>query len=398
VPNPPAGTLTFQWDFSDGTSLTGQRVTPTFMPPAGVMPRLPLPLTVTLTVTASDGTVARLVHSETVPESFWSALWAPVDGINFQDTDNDDVPDAPGQFQLSQAELIFSRYRLFFDMAAGLVPNRLQVDYLNRHDGAFCFRGSAGQGKVEERTDVAVTSKGVIVNGWLAPLITAKSVSARLRLTRRFTPATLTSDVRHRDGDVETLQSASGFLPNALSCKPLGDPDVEVLNPKVDAAVPDLTRYLSWLVAALVALVPSAILLGLLLPFLVAIFPAAVVATLVAAGIGAILSALIAAGFAWVITDVVSPPLLSWLATDQFRQFMNSHDTKTKIAKLGLLTDAGEGLSEAIARQAIRQAKEDGHDVPDVTDSGRDRTRPQLFETIVVTEGTAQVKMNVGRG
>jgi hypothetical protein len=36
--------------------------------------------------------------------------------------------------------------------------------------------------------------------------------------------------------------------------------------------------------------------------------------------------------------------------------------------------------------------------VADLTDSGRDRTRPQLFETIVVTEGMAQVKMNVGRG
>ncbi len=77
---------------------------------------------------------------------------------------------------------------------------------------------------------------------------------------------------------------------------------------------------------------------------------------------------------------------------------MDSDDTKAKIAKLGLLTDAGEGLAEALARQAIRQAREDGHDLADVTDSGRDRMRPQLVETIVVTEGTAQVKMNVGRG
>ena len=103
--------------------------------------------------------------------------------------------------------------------------------------------------------------------------------------------------------------------------------------------------------------------LGLLLPFLLVIFLIAVVSILVAAGIGAILSALIAAGFAWVITDVVGPPLLSWLATDQFRQFMDSDDTKSKIAKLGLLTDAGEGLAEAIARKAIRQAREDGPEV-----------------------------------
>ena len=43
-----------------------------------------LPLTVTLTVTAPDGTIARLIYRETVPESFWSTLWAPIDGINFR--------------------------------------------------------------------------------------------------------------------------------------------------------------------------------------------------------------------------------------------------------------------------------------------------------------------------
>jgi hypothetical protein len=107
---------------------------------------------------------------------------------------------------------------------------------------------------------------------------------------------------------------------------------------------------------------------------------------------------LIAAGFAWVITDLVGPPLLSWLATDQFRKFMDSNETKCKIAKLGLLTDAGEGLAEAIARRAIQQARADGHDVADVTNSGRDRTRPQLFETIVVTDEKARVKMNLHGG
>jgi hypothetical protein len=176
---------------------------------------------------------------------------------------------------MTQAELTMSRYRVTFEMTAELVPDRLQVDYLGSHDGDFKFLGSQGQGEVAERAEVTLTSKGVLVNGILAPLIAVKSVSAQLRLTRRFTPGTLTSDIRHREGDVETLQGSSGLLPNTMSCKPLGDPDVQVLNAKVDAIVPDLTRYLSWLVAALVAMAPGAIVLGLLLPFLLVIFPVA---------------------------------------------------------------------------------------------------------------------------
>jgi hypothetical protein len=53
------------------------------------------------------------------------------------------------------------------------------------------------------------------------------------------------------------------LLPNASSCNLLGDPDVTVLDPKVDAVVPDLTRYLGWPAAALVAMVASAMVLGL---------------------------------------------------------------------------------------------------------------------------------------
>ena len=399
APNEPAGGLTFRWNFSNGATATGQRATTTFMPPAGVIPRLPLAVTITLTATKPDGTSAQLIHAETVPESFWAELGAPIDAINFQDTDGDRVPDAPSQFQVRKFSVTMSRYKLSFDTAPDMSPSQLRIDYLTQHKGDFRFRGGSGQGVVEERAEVSLSLAQVKVNGPLAALIAVKSATATLRLSRRFTPGVLTSDVHDTQGQIETVQDNAGLLPNALSCKPVGDTDVTVVSkPDVSVVLADLTRQLSWLVAALLALVPSAMLIGMLLPFLVLIFPIATVTMLLAAGIGAILSALIAAGFAFILTDWLGPPLLSWIASDQFYQYLDRDDTKAKIAQLGLLTNAGEGLAEAIARRAIQQARADGHAVADVTDTGLDRMRPQLFETIVVTEGIARVKMNVSRG
>ena len=86
---------------------------------------------------------------------------------------------------------------------------------------------------------------------------------------------------------------------------------------------------------------------------------------------------------------------MSWIATDQLRIALGSEDTRKKISDLALFTNAGEGLAEEIAQRAIVAAN--AGIAPPATD-GRDRARPQLFETIVVTEGLARVKMNIGRG
>lgn len=75
-------------------------------------------------------------------------------------------------------------------------PSNLQIDYLDTHDGAFHFRGSDGQGQIEERTDVAIASDGVIVNGWLGAIIKVKSIGARFRVAHGYTPGILTSDTR----------------------------------------------------------------------------------------------------------------------------------------------------------------------------------------------------------
>ena len=63
-----------------------------------------------------------------------------------------------------------------------------------------------------------------------------------------------------------------------------------------------------------------------------------------------------------------------------------------------MFTNAGEGLAEEIAQRAIVAANDGNAGIAPPATDGRDRARPQLFETIVVTEGLARVKMNVGRG
>ena len=400
VNNPPPGALTIAWTFSDGQTAAGSPVALTFAPPAGVTPRLPLELDITLTVTAADGRTATVTHHETVPASFWTQITAPIDGLNFTDTDDDDVPDAPIEFQLKNAELTFSRYVLTFTTDDDLAPSNLQIDYLDTHDGAFRFRGSDGQGQIEERTDVAIASDGVIVNGWLGAIIKVKSIGARFRVTRRYTPGILTSDTRGGDDPVETVQSGDTPLPNALACKPVGDPVARPIDQdtKVDAVLADTARYSTWLIMALAAMLPAGLLIGLLLPLLIVLFPVAAVSLLIAAGASAILSALLAAGFGWFITDVVGPFVVSWIATDQLRIALGSEDTRKKISDLALFTNAGEGLAEEIAQRAIVAANDGNAGIAPPATDGRDRARPQLFETIVVTEGLARVKMNVGRG
>ena len=403
VNNPPPGALTIAWTFSDGQTAAGSPVALTFAPPVGVTPRLPLELGITLTVTAADGRTATVTHHESVPASLWTQITAPIDGLNFTDTDDDDVPDAPSQFQLKNAKLTFSRYDLTFTTDDDLAPSNLQIDYLDKHDGDFCFRGSDGQGQIEERTHVAIASDGVLVNGWLGAIIRVKSIGARFRITRRYTPGILTSDTRGGDDPVETVQSGGRPLANALACKPVGDPCAKLIDEdtKVDAVFADTARYSTWLIIALAAMLPAGLLIGLLLPLLIVLFPVAAVSLLIAAGASAILSALLAAGFGWFITDVVGPFVVSWIATDQLRIALRSEDTRKEISGLALFTNAGEGLAEEIARRAIDAANHPnggnaGIAAP-ATD-GRDRARPQLFETIVVTEGLARVKMNVGRG
>jgi len=62
-------------------------------------------------------------------------------------------------------------------------------------------------------------------------------------------------------------------------------------------------------------MLPAGLLIDLLHPLLIALFPIAAVSLLIAAGASAILGALMAARFGWFITDVIVPFLVSWIAT-----------------------------------------------------------------------------------
>jgi len=63
-----------------------------------------------------------------------------------------------------------------------------------------------------------------------------------------------------------------------------------------------------------------------------------------------------------------------------------------------LLTNVGEGLAENLAVRSIRQGQADGHPLADPTPDGRNRFRPQLFETVVVVEDRCKIKLNTARG
>jgi hypothetical protein len=399
VPTPPSGTLTFNWSFSNGTTLEGQEVETSFTPPPGPTPRLPLALTVTLTVTATDGDVERvsqLVTRHTVTASAWALLWAPFDAMNFEDTDEDGVIDTPKPFQLRQLTLELSRYRLTFDATDAGLPDVMQIDYRPEHDIALAFRSAAGQGEVECRAGLSFSSNRVVVGGDLGQVVRAQAVSGRLLLSRRFTPGVLTSEIRVRRGAVELVRDSRGMLPNALACKPFREPTHEVVDAQADVVLTDRARGTTWLVSALAALGLALIVLAVLIPIVFVLMPVAAAALLIGGGLSAVVSALVAAGLAWIVTDLVAPIVLRGFAEERLRASLGSTDTGRQLAASGLLVDAGEGLAESIARRAIQQAREDGHDLDPPGDEGRDRFRPQVFETIVVTEGRARIKLHLG--
>ena len=76
-------------------------------------------------------------------------------------------------------------------------------------------------------------------------------------------------------------------------------------------------------------------------------------------------------------------------------QRLAAPEVATSLREAGLMTYAGEGLSEAIAIALIRQAQADGHAVADPANEGRDRFRSPFVETIVVSEGACKAQVRV---
>jgi len=398
VPDPPAGPLTFRWTFSDGTTSDERSLTRTFAAPAGVTPRLDVDLAITLEVTAADGRTATVRHREFVLNSVWGALWAPFDGMNFEDSDGDGIIDTAREFQFRQLSLRASRYGISYQATGAGTPEELQIEYLDTHDADYRFRPNAGQGTIHCRMGASFSSSGMAISGLLGSVVEVREVSGRLRLSKHFAPGTLTSDQRRGEQAVETVRDSKGMLPSALACKPLPGVDVEMLDVETDVRLTDQARNLTWLAGALLALGFGAMVLAALLPILMALLPLAAIAVVLTAGLGAVLVLLVGFGLAALVTELVIPMVLRSIIEERLQAPENQQHMREALENSSLLTNVGEGLAENLAVRSIRQGQADGHPLADPTPDGRNRFRPQLFETVVVVEDRCKIKLNTARG
>jgi hypothetical protein len=205
------------------------------------------------------------------------------------------------------------------------------------------------------------------------------------------------------------------MTPNALAAKPVGAATVS-LNSRDDVQVQveltPLASVISFLIGFVIALNLIALVAGpLLAVLLVALGPAAIVAV----GIGslaALVALAISAGLGWLFIQLAQAAV-NWVANEIARDQLSSQETLATIGEAldeaGVMNYAGEGLAEAIAIKAIKEAIADGHGVepptheqPDPNNpgnirapSGRERFRPQFFETVVVGPGVCRILLRV---
>jgi hypothetical protein len=197
------------------------------------------------------------------------------------------------------------------------------------------------------------------------------------------------------------------MTPSALAAKPVGASRV-LLDPddvKVEVALTPLASGISFLIGLIVGLNLVGLVAG---PLLVALGPIGI-----AVGSLAVLVALaVAAGIGWLFIRVAQA-VATATANAIACAILSSPETQAAMTaafeEAGVMTYAGEGLAEAVAIKAIEQAIDDGHAVdppthaqPSESDpgrnrppSGRERFRPQFFETVVVGAGVCRVLLRV---
>jgi hypothetical protein len=408
----------FDWTFSDGGAATGADVFHTF---TATRPDFSRPApgqaldahVVTLAVTAPNGDVSTVTMSLRLDRSLWATLWTAYSTFRKAP---DDILDDGGDWSISDDEwksyftpgmfvrdvtVGFYRYTLRYVVDANGRGQRVDVTATPTHRGRFRFLGSAsGQGDVEYDIPIEASLDEVVLTGQfgggLGALIRIASVTATIRCRQRFTLGVQTSE-RRDDRDASELLTHQALLrpltmvPSALAALPVGPTTHIVPSLTVDCGLTGAGWALGVLVPVLIASVGTAAVLVILLPLFLAVAPAIIGALTVSLIISVLIGASVGA---------TATALLNWLVVQPFvistiREQLEHPDTAASLRESGLVTFAGEGLSEAVARALIVQARTDGHAVAAPETLGRDRMRSPFVETIVVTEGACKALIRV---
>lgn len=425
---PPGGqSVTFTWTFTPPDD-SGESVS-SFGPSATSTQPFTFPVegewNVSLTATAADGTTSTASGRIDVAPTLWNLLWSPFTTI----------PSESVAFRSLTLSLM--RYDVTYATAADGSRQSMTIAYGSSHTTEMRFlAGEAGQqGRIELGMPIVMSSSNGLLSAPASLVARFVSMRAPLRYERLFTPTVAASDRRSADllsgrrytridraspgptgaaaSDVETVRRMdlstdarnSSMMPNALSCKPINRGSVTRGNIELDLELTVGASAFIRIASVIVSLGLVAMLFG---PIMAAVV--AIVGIVLAVPLVILLAIALGLGLGELILTLTRDAMIAW-ATEEAEKGVDDSldDIREALDAAHLMTYAGEGLAEALAIEAIRQAIVDGHGVqPPVHDTpepaapgerrkatGRERFREQFFETIVVGENRCRVLLRV---
>lgn len=432
VATPPGGGAAFAWTFAPPEDIPGFNVLALEDPAPEVVFPIDGNWTVTLVATAADGTTSTVNRTLRVAPSLWTQVWEPQRSIS-----NDTVT-------VGSTTLAMSKFRIDYVFNAQGRRTLVRVGYLDEHRTQLRFLPGVDQqqGRIGLRMPFTISSEDAAFTGALGGILKLNRMDVAFSYERRFTPSISTSDRRSfdltarrtyaqldsvpgapvtpRQADVETIRKSAlsqeritRTTPSAIAARPVDLGELRLDDVRMDTDLSDGAGTVVSIFSVIVALGLAGLFIGpIIAAIAVASGPLAPVTVLVTLALVALVAIAVGLGLgAWLrglarglLTDFVTG-----VARGELSRPENLASIREGLDAGGMMTYAGEGLSEAIAIMALRQALDDGHavepphhdqpdpEVPGATlkASGRERFREQAFETIAVGEGVCRVLLRI---
>jgi hypothetical protein len=263
--------------------------------------------------------------------------------------------------------------------------------------------GGTEQGTVDYRATIAATPADVRLKGAPGLLFAVRQFSIAFAYGRPFTCGMLMRDQRAADvltgrdlapAPFEVVRRTEPLRHAAVGGKPIGDSST---------STPEFALRLETTPGAVTlgTIVGALAVFGLfsLAATIAFFFQLVVVAT--AAGIAGVVAAAVAAAVLLYLLIEVLPRTVESVVKAEVQRRFDEGIVRDQIDETAMLRYAGEGMAEAIARQALKEAVGRGLAVTSPADTGEtlghDRFRGQTFQIVFVTEEVCRVLLRLER-